>query len=362
MADERFICPGCAAELNWTPGQGKLTCPYCGFVQEDSAAPAPASEAPIQEYRLDRAAMDAARGWGEPRKSLVCSACGAVSDLEPHSTMTTCPFCGSSQVTPHEADQGLIRPESLVPFGVDREKAEGMFRSWLKGLWFRPSALKSTAQIESFSGVYIPAWTFDCDTASHWRAEAGYHRQERYTEVVNGQTVHKTRTVTDWRPAHGTHDEVFDDWIVQASQGLEQGDIKGLLPWDTKALVSYDKRFMAGFQAERYHVTLEAAWETGRKEMQAKIQGECARKVPGDTHRNLDVRTRYENVHFKHVLLPIWISAYRYDGKVYRYLVNGQTGKAGGTAPYSAWKIVGFILLLLFLFGLFVSCAGLLSQ
>lgn len=361
MSDARFLCPGCNAELNWTPGQGRLTCPYCGFVKEDSAAPAAQAPAEIKEYRLDQAALQAARGWGVARKSLECSACAAVSDLDPEVTVTTCPFCGSSQVTPHEADQGLIRPESLLPFAIEADKAQRMFRDWLKSLWFRPSALKSTAQIESMAGVYIPAWTFDCRTHSHWQAEAGYDRQERYTETVNGQKVEKTRTVTDWRPASGEHDASYDDWVVQASSGLDQRAIKGLQPFDTKALVPYDTRFLAGFRAERYQVGLEQAWETGRKEIEGDIENACGQKVPGDHHRNLKVQSTFTAVTFKHVLLPVWISAYRYNGQVYRYLVNGQTGKAGGDAPLSWPKIIAFILSILLGLFLLSVCAGYLS-
>jgi hypothetical protein len=44
-------------------------------------------------------------------------------------------------------------------------------------------------------------------------------------------------------------------------------------------------------------------------------------------------------VTFKHVLLPIWIAAYRYNGKPYQFLVNGQTGEVVGLAPWSFWKI-----------------------
>jgi hypothetical protein len=42
---------------------------------------------------------------------------------------------------------------------------------------------------------------------------------------------------------------------------------------------------------------------------------------------------------FKHILLPVYISSYNYDGKQYSFYVNGQTGKIHGTRPYSFWKI-----------------------
>lgn len=49
------------------------------------------------------------------------------------------------------------------------------------------------------------------------------------------------------------------------------------------------------------------------------------------------------NETFKHVLLPIWAAAYRYNGASYRFVVNGQTGKVMGERPYSAWKIAGAV-------------------
>ena len=48
---------------------------------------------------------------------------------------------------------------------------------------------------------------------------------------------------------------------------------------------------------------------------------------------------------FKHVLLPVWIAAYRYNGKVYRFLVNGQTGEVVGVAPWSVAKIAATVAL-----------------
>src|SRR5262249_1378826 len=62
------------------------------------------------------------------------------------------------------------------------------------------------------------------------------------------------------------------------------------------------------------------------------------------THRNLNVNNTFTKVTFKHVLLPIWIAAYRYNGKPYQFLVNGQTGEVVGKAPWSFWKIFLFSL------------------
>ncbi len=61
--------------------------------------------------------------------------------------------------------------------------------------------------------------------------------------------------------------------------------------------------------------------------------------IGGDRQRIDAIQTRVSDVTFKHVLLPVWVAAYRYGGKSYRFVVNGQDGKVSGERPYSAIKI-----------------------
>jgi len=44
-------------------------------------------------------------------------------------------------------------------------------------------------------------------------------------------------------------------------------------------------------------------------------------------------------VTFKHILLPVWLAAYKYRGRTYRFVVNARTGRVQGERPWSAWKI-----------------------
>jgi hypothetical protein len=81
--------------------------------------------------------------------------------------------------------------------------------------------------------------------------------------------------------------------------------------------------------------------------MDDRIRAAIIPQIPGDTHRFLNIRTHKFNITFKHILLPLWIAGYRYNQKVYQYIVNGQTGKAGGSKPLSFWKIFFFVLFLL---------------
>ena len=137
----------------------------------------------------------------------------------------------------------------------------------------------------------------------------------------------------------------FDDWQVSASTGLSQDLFEGLMPFDTGALVPYDSRYLAGFIAERYQIDLATSWGIGESGMDARIHSAVVSDIPGDTYRNLRSSTKKWDKTFKHCLVPVWLSAYRYKEKTFHYVVNGVTGKMHGTAPYSVLKIVGAVLL-----------------
>jgi len=269
-------------------------------------------------------------------------------------TSTACEFCGSAQVLLQESNRNLIRPESVVPFQVDGRNAAELFRKWLGGLWFRPSNLQQSARVAEMNGVYVPYWTFDSNVDSSWTAQAGYYyyETETYTEQdQNGEWVQKTRQVrkTRWEPAWGSRSDRYDDLLVSASRGLPPDLAQKLSTFNTQGLQPYSPQYLAGWKAEEYAVEINDAWTQAVGRMEGSQREHCSKDIPGDTYRNLHVTNRYRDETFKHVLLPVWISAFRYGGKPFRFLVNGQTGEVVGKAPWSVIKIVLFIMLILFI-------------
>jgi hypothetical protein len=79
--------------------------------------------------------------------------------------------------------------------------------------------------------------------------------------------------------------------------------------------------------------------------MEAAVRQLCARKVPGDTQRDLQVQTQYQGRTFKHVLVPAWLVGYTYGGKNYQIVVNGYTGAIAGDRPISYVKVFFYIVL-----------------
>jgi hypothetical protein len=244
------------------------------------------------------------------------------------------------------ANRNLIRPESLLPFGVDHGAAQSRFKSWLGGLWFRPSDLKQRASVGQIAGVYVPYWTFDAQADSRWTAQAGHHyyTQETY-RAPDGTTKTRRKQHTRWVPAWGSRRDHYDDVLVCASKGLPVELAESLRTFDTRQLVAYAPGYIAGWRAEEYALPLNDAWRRASQRIEAQQRSRCSGDVPGDTQRGLNVATRLTETTFKHVLLPLFIASYRYKDEVFRFVVNGQTGEISGKAPYSWIKIAAAVIL-----------------
>lgn len=338
---ERFPCRACGAQMRWDPDVDALLCDYCG-----ARVAIPRGEGVIVEHALEDAGH-AARGLGLETRVARCSRCGAQVAYDGRATASECVFCGSPQVLEQQQNRNALRPESLVPLDVGRAHVEKAFRTWIGGLWFRPSALQQLREFRAV-GVYVPFWTFDARVHSDWSADAGfyYYVTVPVMVIVNGKPQMQMRTErrVRWEPAWGQRDDAYDDVLVHASKGLPPALAAKLGTFDLSKLVPYRPEYLAGWRAEEYAFDLAQGWEAGQARIVASQESRCSSDVPGDTQRNLRVQNRISDVRWKHVLLPIWSLTYAHGGKHYAVLVHGETGKVVGDAPYSFVKIALFVL------------------
>lgn len=360
MSELRFSCRACSASIEYAPGTTHLKCPYCGSEQEIPRAEEPAAQAAVEELDYAEVLREAAAAEEQQEVLTVrCASCGAETTLPPNVTAGRCAFCGTPQVAAAKSKRAL-RPRALLPFKVAKSEAWSRFRTWVGGLWFAPSRLQQDAATGGIDGVYLPFWTYDCSTRSRYRGERGddYHETETYTATENGRSVTRTRRVkkTRWSPASGAVEVAFDDVLVCASRSLPADKVRALEPWDLEALVPSDDAYLAGFRAESYAVGLEQGFELAKDVMEERIRAEVRRDIGGDHQRVHSLQTAYSGLSFKHVLLPLWISSYRFGGKVYRFLVNARTGEVQGERPWSwvkiAFAVLGALVVLVVLFGL----------
>ena len=112
-----------------------------------------------------------------------------------------------------------------------------------------------------------------------------------------------------------------------------------LEPWDLPALTPYEDAYLSGFQSESYTVDLRGGFNIAKDKMQPDIDQKIRWDIGGDEQRILSKTTYYSAITFKYILLPVWISAYRFKDKTYQFLVNARSGEVQGERPWSWIKI-----------------------
>jgi predicted RNA-binding Zn-ribbon protein involved in translation (DUF1610 family) len=338
---DKRACPECGGDLQWSASKQALACPYCGTIAP--WAPGDAAPGSIAELDLAQALARAdgdGRGYGATRHEVQCTSCKAISTFDADRVADRCAFCGSPAIVPYTALKDAITPQSLLPFRVPETAVRESIRRWYGTRWFAPSRLKKAALTDTLRGIYLPYWTFDAHVHADWTAEAGHYYYTTETYTQNGQT--RTRQVRHvrWVPAAGSLDHFFDDDLVPGSEGAHAALLDGIEPFPTTTeLQAYAPEFVRGWTVERYQVDLRRAAELNMEQMERSVRAMCASRVPGDTHRNLQVDASYRGRTFKHVLMPVWLVNYMYGRRTYQVLVNGHTGTIAGERPYSWIKI-----------------------
>ncbi len=281
-----------------------------------------------------------------PQRHFRCQTCGAelTTDLQQRSYV--CPFCDSTYVVEFAPQlTGRQHPEFVIGFAITPQQALQAYHHWIaqRG-WFRPGDLKSTRVDDKLRGVYLPFWSFTMRADSRFSAAIGeyWYRTETYAVLVGGRRTTRTRRVreTEWWPLSGQHHAYYSGYLISGSRGLSQSDAERIGPFQLAALKRYEPYFLAGWLSEEYSISRQEAEARCREEFLRREQHAVRDFLPGDTYRDLRVHTRLDLLESDLILLPVYVLTYRYRGRLYRFLMNGQTGRIAGAKPIS-WTRVG---------------------
>jgi LSD1 subclass zinc finger protein len=355
-----LACTSCGALLKFKPGTRHLACEYCGSQNEIAA---PEISGKVEELSLDDfLAQNFALEEKIEVATVKCESCHAISTFDPKTSSDNCPFCASPLVVRGGTTATLHKPQYVLPFGIDEKKSRENFKQWLKALWFAPNDLKHYADAAGkLAGMYLPFWTFDCSTSTSYTGQRGedYYVTESYNAVENGKNVRRTRQVrkTRWYSASGNVNNSFDDVLIEASTTLKKDKLRALEPWDLQNLVAFNDKYLSGFRTETYHVDVKSGYGQAKGRMEPVIESTIRNDIGGDRQMIHYTNITYANPTFKHILLPVWLSVYRYNNKVYQFLINARTGEVQGERPYSAVKIALAVIvaLMLLVFIFFIS-------
>ena len=352
-------CPQCDGIMAFDPASGGLKCPFCGHVEKVALAAAIDEETnevvySAAELRFEDAEKTGNCDWGVATKTIICKSCGGEAVYDALQISGTCPYCGSRQVT-EANDENTLAPGGVCPFKVTKQDAGVRFKKWLGSKWYAPKEAKQSAQAEAFNGLYLPYWTFDADTVSNYKGEYGIDR-----EVTDSDG--DSHTETDWYKTSGVYSEFIDDQLIMGTNRHNREVLSMIEPFNTADNVIYKPEYISGYATERYAVGLKDGWEVAKKSITSRLKNNITKKIlkekAADHVANLKFSTQYNDIRYKYLLLPVWTSAFTYKGKIYEFMVNGQTGKVGGKYPISAGKVILTIAIILVILFVLFCCFG----
>jgi rubrerythrin len=336
-----FPCEGCGADLKFHIGQQQLKCPFCGFEKQiefsdDEAVVEQDFHAMLdhlQELREQKQESDADE---ENASEIRCDSCGGTTVFIGPLTSSECPYCASPlQLNDvHDADH-RVPVDGVLPFLIDKKQAQTNLGEWVQSRWFAPNEFRRRGADGKFSGVYMPYWTYDSMTFTRYSGQRGEHY---YVTVGTGKNKRQERR-TRWYPASGSFQRFFDDVLVLAAKGLNRKFMLALEPWPLGKCVPFNQEMLAGYLARTYEIELDGGFREAKGRVESALESDVRSRIGGDTQRVHSIRTNYSAISFKHLLLPVWLLAYRYNEKIYQVMINAGTGEVQGERPYSWVKI-----------------------
>ena len=333
-----YPCTACGGDLHFDISQQKLACPHCGSIQEVSAS------GPAQLVEKDvHAAIQAMKNRAEDHKTVVegekevvCQNCGGHTTFTGSLTSTRCPYCA----TPIQRDDihdapARLAVDGVLPFAVDQKQSKEIVEKWINSRWFAPNEFKKYSTTGSFNSVYAAYFAFDGEAWTNYRGQRG----DNHTVTTGSGDNRQTRTEIRWRSVSGQVYNQFVDMTVLANTGLDHKRVTALEPWPTDQVRPFSPEYIAGHLCRTYDNDVGVCFGEAQTRMNDEIETTIKRDIGGDHQRISSKESRFANLTFVHLLLPIWLLTVIYQGQPYQVFINGVTGEVQGERPYSKIKI-----------------------
>ncbi len=261
----------------------------------------------------------------------VCSSCGAQVVTDTVTASTECLYCSNPVVISTNVS-GMVEPDLVLPFKIDKNAAKERLKAFYKGKILMPNTFKNKNKIEKITGMYVPYWLFSCNGNGNANFKATKVR--RWSDSNYNYTNTKT---FDVRRAGSL---AFSKVPVDASAKMDDSYMEGVEPFYLNEAVPFSPMYMAGFSADKFDVDVHVSTQRADERISASCVNALKNTVVGYNSIDIvgsDIDMNSQDVHY--ALLPVWILNTKYMGKLYKFMVNGQTGKVSGSLPVDKLKL-----------------------
>lgn len=330
-----YKCPACGGPLVFSGAKQTLHCASCGndydaetLKMMDDTVNAAKSESRFDWTKYTPRHFEPADA--EKLATYSCPSCGAEITGDEALGSTVCPYCGNSTIVKGVFD-GAFQPDFVIPFEIEKKKAIELFEADAMKKPFIPDEFKDRKRLQEMAGVYVPFWTFDCDCSamityraqnvSVWSDSRYDYTKTDYYRLLRGGSVS------------------YMNIPVDASLKADDAYMDALEPFDYSKAVNFNAGYLSGYLADRYDVSAEDS--AGRANRRVE---NSTTEIFRDTTAGYQLVTpEFTNVQtaqgkIRYSLLPVWMLNIKYNGRNYKYAVNGQTGKVVGEYPIDKSK------------------------
>jgi len=338
MAITSYKCPNCSADIPYDASVGKLKCKYCGTEYDIENLEAFNVEQEVKTDVCDWNIQDQKTVAVDGKISYVCPSCGAEVVGDENMAATSCPYCGTAIIVGEQLS-GMLEPNLVIPFKLTKEDAKNTYAKFISNKKLLPDDFKVNNIIDKLNGVYVPYWLFDGDVSGQARFRATRSR----VYIQGDYQINETSHYLVYRDG----DAKFTKVPVDASTKLDDALLDALEPFDYSEAKPYNSAYLANFLADKYDQDKDASISKANSRMKNTVEALLASSVIGyDTVLPQGCSFQVANGTANYALLPIYIFSTKYNGKVYQFAMNGQTGKFAGDLPMDKTKATVYSLLI----------------
>ena len=356
-----YKCPACGGPLQFDSKEQKLKCEYCASFytpedieklyegkNEDAVSVSEKDDGSLTEEKASYAGINFNSEEASHLKAYGCPSCGAQLICDENTAATRCPYCDNPTVVPAQFS-GSLKPDYIIPFKQSKEEAIKALKAFYNGKPFLPKAFKEHNHVEDIKGVYVPFFLYDgtADVDAVYDAtRVNVYRQgdDEITETQHYNLIRRGKVSYDKVPA-------------DASSKMKDEFMDAVEPFNYADLVPFQMSFLPGYLADKYDVTAEENQDRADTRMKNSTVSEIRATTVGYSSsfpRKEIVQIRPEKCHY--AFFPVWMLATRWNGQVYQFAMNGQTGKMiGDDLPLDKKKAVLTFLALTVLFALIIA-------
>lgn len=338
-------CPKCGAtDISPVASTGHLRCNFCHYEFESEKFAAMMSDIDALNGEVIGSGAQDIVSDASNIVTFKCSSCGAEVVVDTASSMQArCHWCRHILSVNEQIPNGSV-PDTLLPFKVAKEEAEGIIKGFVnKRKFFANPKFKKEFTTNNIIGVFFPYMLLDVNAHANFNGEG--ERQTRTYQVQNGDMRH-TKYDADVYHVERDFDFTIQGLSIESSSnnlnevsGKTNNIINAIMPFDTENCVKFNANYLRGFNSEKRDVNIENLKETAYEQCK-----DIARYSCNDTLEFYDRGVRWDNEslnirgqQWTSAYLPVWLYSYLEDKgnkKLLHYVaVNARTKEVMGSVP-----------------------------